>query len=81
MNKTQKQKALKEFPLKRLSLFLAILAINNGVYMLLELEKKSRLFVCVLMHAWVTPGKLYRRHVIALAHARRFDLAPHPRTN
>lgn len=35
----------------------------------------------MLYHAWVTPDKLYGRHVMALAHARRFDLAPHPSTN
>lgn len=76
MNKAE-TKSFKKFPSRRLSL---LLAINNGVYVLLGLEKKESV-VRMCAYAWVTPGRLYRRHVIALAHARRSDLAPHPRTN
>lgn len=45
MNEAERRKVLKKFPSKRLSL---LLAINNGAYVLLELEKKkSRLYVCL----------------------------------
>lgn len=69
MNKAQKRKALKKFPSKRLSLFLAILAINDGVYVLLELEKKvgcSCVCLCTtrgLRPANYTEDTLLRSHM------------------
>lgn len=65
MYKAERRKALKKFPSKRLSL---LLAINNGVYVLLELEKKkSRLYVCLctrgLRPADYTEDTLLRSHM------------------